>query len=74
MSRFKCSKCGAIDDASLTDYWLIKWSPNLYNWKGLEDYYGKPLCSQCGPSKLASGASSGLGKWHNKFPREFGDK
>jgi hypothetical protein len=45
--------------------------------KGMVDekYFGKKLCSACGPTHFIDGKPiEGIGKWHGKFERVFHPK
>jgi len=57
MPIFRCSRCGAIENTALSNYWSQKY--------GFGDE--KPsdvLCSECDPE---------IGKWHGCFPKDPAD-
>lgn len=74
MSIYKCAKCGCAENTALGLYWTRNY-PESYNWSEVgEQYRGKPLCSECAPSRFVSGSPTGWGKWHGKFPKKPYDK
>jgi len=42
-----------------------------FDWTGIEDRCGKPLCSACGPTKYIHGKPTECGHWHGEFDRVF---
>jgi len=66
MSIFQCDECGCAENTACGWYWL----------RGSKDYvapkyFGKALCSECGPTHFLDGSQTGLGKWHGKFKKTF---
>ena len=43
----------------------------MWDWTGLEEYEGTPLCSACAPTKFNDGTPSKYGKWHDKWDQIF---
>ena len=69
MGLYKCAKCGCCENTALGLYWTRNLIEN-YDWTGLEEYKGQPLCSECGPTHFSSGEPTKFGVWHNRFPKE----
>ena len=57
MSLFQCYECGCRENTATSNFWTRMDG----GWRGVES---KPwmLCSACDPD---------IGKWHDKFPRQF---
>ena len=70
MPLYKCAKCGCVENTALGLYWTREIMIKDYDWTGLEEYRGKPLCSECAPAKYIDGTPTSFGKWHNRFPKE----
>lgn len=67
MSIYQCDECGCAENTALGWY-------HCRTMKDLVDkkYFGKKLCSACGPTHFTGGdAISKMGKWHGKFERVF---
>lgn len=70
MGLYKCAKCGCCENTALGLYWTRHMSEN-FDWSDVgEEWKGKPLCSECAPSRFSDGTPTRWGKWHNHFPKE----
>lgn len=72
MSLFQCENCGCCENTAPSHQGCSL--VDCYNWTGIEDRKGKKLCSVCGPTEYSDGGATGLGIWHNLFPRTFLEK
>lgn len=76
MPLFICAKCGCIENTATSSYWTFTLNKKLHYHPSLEQYRGKPLCSECGTVNFKEDENSKTiavvepGKWHNKFPKE----
>lgn len=74
MSVFICSKCGCVDNTATSDYWAMVNMPERYDWSKMPEYYGKPLCSECGRTyhNVSKGELPKVlpGFWHGKFTKK----
>ena len=70
MPIFNCAKCGVIENTATGFYWN-RHHVEDYDWTGMEEFKGKPLCSECAPTHYADGNRTRYGKWHGKFEKEF---
>lgn len=65
MSVFQCEECGCAENTATGWYWVNKMVKD-------PKYYGRELCSICGPTHYDSGeVIEKMGKWHGRFPRKF---
>lgn len=71
MSLFQCGVCGCCENTALSFQGCDGYSVNFLDWTGFEDRKGKKLCSACAPTKYSDGKPNGLGKWHDKFKRQY---
>ncbi len=71
MSIFQCEKCGCAENTALTSCGHQGYLHELLDWKGLEDFRGKLLCSACQPALYIDGAAHNRRGWHGAFPRVF---
>lgn len=69
MGLYKCAKCGCCENTALGFYHMRDMVDD-FDWTGLEEYKGQPLCSECAPKYFSDGKPTGFGKWHGKFPKE----
>lgn len=65
MPIFVCDQCSCMDNTALGHYWS-RMSEHTFKDKSL---IGKALCSECAPAQWADGSKTGMGKWHNHFPK-----
>jgi len=73
MGLFICAKCNCVENTALGWYWSSHKSKEMIVLpKELEQYHGKPLCSECLPVVpfIDGSGKTGIGKWHGKFPKE----
>lgn len=72
MPLFKCSKCGCCENTALGWHWTAELMVDRVDLSDVgEEYYDKPLCSECAPTKFKSGEPTRFThKWHGKFPKE----
>lgn len=71
MPCFICSKCECVENTALGHWWSRGGDHDLFIWpEGMEQYYGKGLCSECAPIQYNDGSLSRFGTWHGKFPKE----
>jgi len=72
MGLFICAKCNCIENTALGWYWSSDESKEMIILPPeLEQYHGKPLCSECLPNVpfVDRSGFTGKGKWHNKWPK-----
>ena len=69
MGLYRCAKCDCCENTALGLYWTRDMINN-FDWTGLEDYKGMPLCSECAPKHFSNGTPTGSGQWHNLFPKK----
>lgn len=74
MPIFICSKCGCVDNTATSNYWSLVGQryPMKYE-DDLEQFRGKPLCSDCAELVFDNDGSNPRvvkGKWHGKFEKE----
>lgn len=70
MPIFKCEKCGCAENTALGWYWCASLCAEDVDWAEVgEEYKGKHLCSECAPKYYKDGTPTGLGKWHDRFPK-----
>lgn len=70
MPLFICAKCGCVENTALSSYWVRK---HFKYCDELEEYQGKPLCSECGMVVYEHVNNTGAivpGRWHGRFPKE----
>lgn len=71
MGLFICSKCDCVENTALGCFHSVQCKQQIFDMTGLEEYNGKPLCSECAPQHYVDGTKTRWnGKWHNKFPKE----
>ena len=74
MSLIQCDNCGCVENTACT-MMTAKWTPNDYDWTGIEDRKGMKLCCICLPTKYSDGTEvERAGKWHGRFDRVFLEK
>lgn len=71
MSLFQCQQCGCCENTALSNQGCDGVFEKYFDWSGIEDRRGKKLCSACGPTRHTDGTPTGLGNWHERFPRTF---
>jgi len=71
LSLFQCEICGCCENTALSGRGCNGEMEKYYDWRGIEDRKGKKLCSACAPTNYSKSELTGLGKWHDKFPRTF---
>jgi hypothetical protein len=64
MALFCCEKCKCIENSAFSNYHTRKMK-DLWP----IEYFGKALCSECGPLTYSDGTATGYGKWHGNFPK-----
>ena len=64
MPLFCCEKCRCVENTALSNYH----SRNRDVWP--DEYVGKKLCSECGPSMFKSGSPAKYGVWHGQFEKK----
>lgn len=70
MGLFVCEKCECIENTALGHFWMVNRIEEFEWTEELSKYKNKPLCSDCAPRRFANGTLTGMGKWHDKFPKE----
>lgn len=72
MPIFKCAKCGCAENTALGWYWSAESLADAVDLTEVgEEFYGKPLCSECAPKFYKDGEPTGFaGKWHNLFEKK----
>lgn len=64
MSLYRCQQCGCVENTAFGFHAIRYWP----EWP--DDIRGRALCSACGPSQFKTGASTGFGKWHDRFEKK----
>ncbi len=67
MSIYQCDECGCAENTAL-GWYHCRTMTDMVDPK----YFGKKLCSVCGPTHFLDGTPiDKMGKWHGKFERTF---
>jgi len=70
MSLFQCERCGCCENTALSHDGFVR--VQFFDWAGIEDRFGKKLCSACGPTQYVDGyPTEDEGHWHQHFDRVF---
>ena len=67
MSVYQCEKCGCAENSALGFYHGN--SNKSFKWP--EEFFGKKLCSACGPTHFSDKTRTRWGQWHGRFDRVF---
>ena len=73
MGLFICAKCECVENTALGWYWSCKQSKDMIILPDeLQQYHGKPLCSECLPEVefIDHSGKTGIGKWHDRFSKQ----
>jgi hypothetical protein len=67
MSLYQCDECGCCENTAL-GWYHCRTMKDMVD----EKYFGKNLCSACGPTHFKDGTPiEGIGEWHGRFERKF---
>lgn len=67
MSIYQCDDCGCAENTAL-GWYHCRTMKNMVD----EKFFGKKLCSACGPTHFTDGTKiEKMGGWHGRFERTF---